>query len=60
LVNLAVYNSLGQKVATLVNSKKEAGKYKLNFNANNLPSGIYFYKLQSGNLSQTRKMILLK
>ncbi len=57
---LAIYNILGQKVATLVNEKLSAGSYKYQFDASNLTSGIYFYKLQSSNYSQIRKMTLLK
>ena len=59
-VSLDVYNSIGQKVATLVNETKTAGTYEVNFNAANLSSGIYFYKLTSGNFTETKKMILMK
>ena len=57
---VTVYNSLGQKVATLVNEFKEAGNHQVSFNAANLPSGLYFYKLESGNFSAVKKMMLLK
>jgi len=60
LVSLDVYNSIGQKVATLVNENKTAGTYEINFNAANLSSGIYFYNLTSGNFTETKKMILMK
>lgn len=59
-VSVKVYDVLGKEVATLVNSEQHAGLHKLNFNAANLPSGIYFYKLQSGSFVKTNKMILLK
>ena len=59
-VNLAVYNSLGQEVAVLVNERQTSGKYSVKFNANNLPSGLYFYRLQSGEFYSVRKMILTK
>lgn len=67
-VKLKVYDLLGNEVETLVNEEKSAGKYEINWNAANLPSGVYFYRLQAGDLStssgrsfvQTRKMILLK
>jgi hypothetical protein len=59
-VSLDVYNSIGQKIATLVNESKIAGTYEVNFNAANLSSGIYFYKLTSGNFTETKKMILMK
>ncbi len=59
--NLSVFDMLGNRVATLINEKKSAGKYSVEFKPpNDLSSGIYFYKLQSGNFSQSRKMILLK
>jgi hypothetical protein len=51
---------LGKEVMTLVNEEKPAGTYEVEFNAEGLPSGIYFYKLISGSFSQTKKMILLK
>jgi hypothetical protein len=59
-VNLIVYDLLGRKVQTLVNEVKEPGSYKVNFDASNLPSGIYAYRIQSGNFIQTKKMMLLK
>ena len=59
-VKLIVYNSLGEEVATLINEYKEAGNNKVNFNANELGSGIYYYKIESGNFASARKMILLK
>ncbi len=57
---LAIYNVLGQKVATLVSQELSAGSYKYQFDASNLTSGIYFYKLQSNDYSQVKKMMLLK
>ena len=57
---LSIYNVLGQKVATLVNKELQAGSYKYQFDASNLTSGIYFYKLESSNYSQVKKMMLLK
>ncbi len=59
-VVLTVYNSLGQKVMTLVNGAQEAGNHQVSFNAANLPSGLYFYKLESGTYSAVKKMMLLK
>jgi ligand-binding sensor domain-containing protein len=59
-VDLKVYDVLGREVATLVNEEKPAGNYQVKFNAANLPSGIYIYKLQAGSLTETKKMILLK
>lgn len=58
---LKVYNSIGEEVATLFNDIVEANKvYNINFNAENLPSGFYFYKLSSGDLVKTNKMLLVK
>ena len=59
-VKLQVYNSLGEEVATLVNNYKEAGNYKVNFNAGKLSGGIYYYRMSTGNYSSVKKMILLK
>ncbi|MEP1940068.1 MAG: CHRD domain-containing protein [Balneola sp.] len=57
---LIVYNMLGQKVATLVNQKLNAGEHTFNFEADNLSSGIYIYRLQSANQSITKRMTLIK
>jgi len=59
-VNLKVYNVLGKEAATLVNEEKPAGNYEVEFNATDLPSGIYFYRLQAGDFIETKKMILLR
>jgi len=59
-VQLKVYDILGNEVASLVNEEKQAGVYEVEFNANGLSSGIYFYKLQTNEFTQTKKMILLK
>ena len=59
-VTLKVYDMLGQEVATLVNKEQKTGNYEIIFNANKLTSGIYFYKLQSGNFVATKKLMLLK
>ena len=60
MVRLTVYNDLGQEVSILVNEYQGTGKYTVDFNANNLPSGIYFYKIQAGNFNKTQKMVLMK
>jgi len=57
---LKIFNILGQNVATLINENKNEGTYVLDFNASNLPSGIYFYKLISGDFIQIKKMIYIK
>ncbi len=62
-VKLVVYDVLGREVTTLVNESKAPGTYEVKFDAeqtNSLPSGVYFYKLESGNIGQTRKFILMK
>lgn len=59
-VTLSVYNSLGQLVSTLVNEFENAGNYKVKFNAKNLSSGIYFYRISCGNFSAIKKLILVK
>jgi len=59
-VTIKVYNLAGKEVATLLNEEKLPGNYKMEFNANNLPSGIYFYRMQSGSFTDTKKFILLR
>ena len=59
-VKLAVYNLIGQEVAVLVNDVVSEGQHVVEFNAKSLPSGAYFYKLQSGNSVSVKKMLLLK
>jgi len=59
-VDLVVYNSLGEMVKQLVNELKDAGHYSVELNAKNLPSGVYFYRLQAGDFVQIKKMMLLK
>ena len=59
-VLLKVYDLLGNEVNTLVNERQSAGNYEVNFDASNLASGIYFYRLQSGSFIQTKKLMLLK
>ncbi|GBD86101.1 hypothetical protein BMS3Abin03_00010 [bacterium BMS3Abin03] len=60
LVNLKVYDSLGEVVAELVNQTQPAGTYTVNFNARNLASGIYFYSIEAKDYYKVKKMILLK
>ena len=59
-VTIKVYDVLGSEIATLVNEEKSAGNYKVNFNGSNAPSGVYFYRIQSGEFIKTKKMVLLK
>jgi len=59
-VTLKIYDVLGSEVTTLVNEEKPVGSYELEFNATDLPSGVYLYKLQAGSFVETKKMILIK
>ncbi len=59
-VELKVYDILGREVAVLVNGHKNAGNYTVNFNAGRFASGVYFYRLISGNFVSVKKMLLLK
>ena len=59
-MTLRVYDHLGREVMTLVNELRPAGIYMVEFDAGNLKNGIYFYRLQAGDYTATRKMILLK
>lgn len=59
-VTLKVYDILGRELVTLINEEKPAGNYEVTFNGQDLPSGIYFYKLQAGDYSSAKKMILMK
>jgi hypothetical protein len=60
LVTLKIYDVLGNEVASLVNDVKQAGQYEVKFEASNLPSGTYFYKLVQGKNSEIKKLLLLK
>ena len=59
-VNITVYNLIGQEVIQLVNKELQKGYYEVSFNASNLPSGVYLYRLQAGNFAETKKMLLMK
>jgi hypothetical protein len=59
-VTLKVFDMLGREVAELVNENQYAGNYTIEFNAINLPSGIYIYQLQSGIFNDIKKMLLIK
>ena len=59
-VNLTVYNSLGQEIAALVNKQQSIGRYTVQFNANNLSSGIYFYRIAAGEFNSVKKMLLVR
>ncbi len=59
-VTIKIYDILGKEVETLVNEQKTAGNYKIEFNADKLASGIYFYQMRAGNFISTKKLVLLK
>ena len=59
-VTLKIFDALGKEVASLVNEKQNAGSYTVDFNGSNLSSGIYFYRINSGEFIQTKSMMLLK
>ncbi|MFZ1320594.1 MAG: T9SS type A sorting domain-containing protein [Ignavibacteria bacterium] len=59
-VKLKVYDVLGNEVAVLVNEKQNAGNYSVNFDGSNFSSGVYFYKLNAGEFSETKRMMLIK
>jgi hypothetical protein len=55
-----VYNTLGQKIQALLNKTMPAGNHEVEFNGENLPSGIYFYRIQAGDFQDVKKMVILK
>ncbi|NOG44385.1 MAG: T9SS type A sorting domain-containing protein [Calditrichaeota bacterium] len=59
-VNLEVYNLLGKKVATLLEEKKQSGLHSVSFDGSNLSTGVYYYRIQAGNFTATKKMLLVK
>ena len=59
-VSLKIYNILGEEVKTLVSGVRNAGKYIMKFDASNLASGVYIYRIKSGTFSHSKKLILLK
>jgi hypothetical protein len=59
-VSLKIYDVLGKEVVTLVNELKQPGVYNVDYNASNLSSGIYFYRLEAGDFTAVKKMMLIK
>jgi hypothetical protein len=55
-----VFDLIGREVATIVSEEMQAGNYSRQWNASDLPSGTYFYRLQAGSFAETKKLILLK
>jgi hypothetical protein len=59
-VTLSVYNTLGQQVARLISGERAAGTHEVQFNASGLASGVYFYRLQAGSYTETKKLLLVR
>jgi hypothetical protein len=59
-ITLSVFNTLGQKVAELVNGEKDAGAYEVTFDASALASGVYLYRIEAGSFVQTKKLVVVK
>jgi len=59
-VELTVFDASGKKVRTLINGSMKAGEQSIQFNASDLASGVYFYRVKAGNYSETKKMLLIK
>ena len=59
-VRLKVYNVLGEEIATLLNEELNVGTYTTQWNASGMASGVYFYRLQTGDFVDTKKLLLLK
>jgi hypothetical protein len=60
LVRLTVYNAVGEEIGILVNQDLSPGIYRADFDGSNLPSGVYYYRLEAGDFTQTKKMVLIK
>ena len=59
-VRIDLYNALGQKVKTLVNEHKPAGRYQVTVDASDLSSGVYFYRIETGSFHAVKKMVLIR
>ena len=60
IVTLRIYNLMGEEIKTLVEGYREAGLYRINFNADDLASGMYLYRLNTNGFTETKKMLLIK
>ncbi|MCX7984300.1 MAG: T9SS type A sorting domain-containing protein [Bacteroidetes bacterium] len=60
MVTIKVFDILGREIATIVNEVKQPGTYTVAWNATGFTSGVYFYKMQAGNFTDIKKMVLLK
>ncbi|MBN2366002.1 MAG: T9SS C-terminal target domain-containing protein, partial [Calditrichaeota bacterium] len=59
-VKLTIYNITGERIATLVNERKSAGSHSITFDASNLATGVYLYRLEAEGFVETKKMILMR
>jgi flagellar hook assembly protein FlgD len=59
-VELSIYNLLGQKIATLVNERRQAGDHQVEWDASGFASGVYYYRIEAGEFQDVKKMILLR
>jgi hypothetical protein len=59
-VKITILNAIGEEVAVVLNEEREPGFYQVEFSADNLPSGVYFYQLKAGEFTSVKKMILLR
>ncbi|MCK7516542.1 MAG: T9SS type A sorting domain-containing protein [Ignavibacteriales bacterium] len=60
VVNLRVFDVLGNEVTTLLNDEQQSGNYEIKYDGSSIASGIYFYQIRAGNYTETKKMVLLK
>jgi hypothetical protein len=60
IVQLSIFDMLGRAVSVLVNERRDAGVHEVKFDGSNLASGVYFYRLQAGDVTQTKRLILLR
>jgi hypothetical protein len=60
LVKVSVYDAIGKEAAILLNEELNAGTYKVNFDGSNFPSGVYFYRIETKNFKDSKKMVLVK
>ena len=59
-VRIDIFNSIGEKVNSVLNAEREPGNYQVEFNASDLPSGVYIYRIEAGKYNSIKKMILMK